>query len=160
MKRPALIFVGLGVLALVLSFGADTANAQRGFDGCGYGGYFGGGYSALNGGVGNFLPYSLGRVPVPPYFALHPPVYYSQPVARPYGHSPFAYPGTMQTPEVAEPVAADIMNPYVPASQIPEEMEAPQGSSEGRIAKSEMIVNPFVSHEVPNAVEVARIPND
>ena len=40
-------------------------------------------------------PYSLGQIPVPPYFSLHPPVYYSQPVARSYGYSPYAYPGTM-----------------------------------------------------------------
>ncbi len=35
--------------------------------------------------------YGLGRIPVPPYYALHPPVYYSHPVPRPYGHSPFAW---------------------------------------------------------------------
>lgn len=27
-----------------------------------------------------------------PYFAKHPPVYYSRPVARPYGYYPYAYP--------------------------------------------------------------------
>ena len=27
-----------------------------------------------------------------PYYAMHPPVYYSYPVPRPYGYSPFAYP--------------------------------------------------------------------
>lgn len=30
-----------------------------------------------------------------PYFALHPPVYYGQKVARPYGYSPFAVPPAM-----------------------------------------------------------------
>ena len=29
-------------------------------------------------------------VPAPPYFALHPPVYYGQRFTRPYGVSPFA----------------------------------------------------------------------
>mgnify|MGYP001050168337 CR=1 FL=1 len=48
-----------------------------------------------------------------PYFALHPPVYYSQPVGRPYGWSPFAYPGWVQTPMVAPPRPMVIQNPYV-----------------------------------------------
>ena len=31
-----------------------------------------------------------------PYFALHPPVYYSHSVSRPYGYSPFAdFPGSV-----------------------------------------------------------------
>ena len=33
-----------------------------------------------------------------PYYALYPPVYYSYPVARPYGYSPFAYPPGTMTP--------------------------------------------------------------
>jgi len=48
-----------------------------------------------------------------PYFALHPPVYYSQPVGRPYGWSPFAYPGWVETPPVAPPQPMVIQNPYV-----------------------------------------------
>ena len=39
--------------------------------------------------------YSFGRLP---HFAQFPPVYYSHPVARPYGYSPYAYPGWVQTP--------------------------------------------------------------
>ena len=30
------------------------------------------------------------RVPTPPYFSVHPPVYYGKRYARPYGESPFA----------------------------------------------------------------------
>lgn len=44
--------------------------------------YFGYGYSGSL--------YGLGYVPVPPYFSLHPPVYYGDRYARPYGASPFA----------------------------------------------------------------------
>jgi hypothetical protein len=56
----------------------------------------------------------LGQIPVPPYFALHPPVYYSLSVPRTYGYSPFAYPGSMETPEVEMEVkAALIENPHV-----------------------------------------------
>ena len=48
-----------------------------------------------------------------PYFALHPPVYYSLPVGRPYGWSPFAYPGWVETPRVAPPRPMVIQNPHV-----------------------------------------------
>ena len=34
----------------------------------------------------------------PPYFSLFPPVYYSHVTPRPYGFSPYAYTGYMQTP--------------------------------------------------------------
>ena len=37
--------------------------------------------------------YGLGRLPVPPYFAIHPPVYYNTITPRPYGDSPFAWSG-------------------------------------------------------------------
>lgn len=52
-----------------------------------------------------------------PYFAEFPPVYYSYPVPRPYGYSPYAYLPNVMTPEVAcaaEPLTID--NPYVPQS--------------------------------------------
>ncbi len=52
-----------------------------------------------------------------PYFAAHPPVYYSQPVPRTYGHSPFAYGPCHKTPEImesAQPVM--IENPHVNSS--------------------------------------------
>ena len=35
-----------------------------------------------------------------PYFAKHPPVYYSYPVPRAYGFSPYAYPPGTPTPEL------------------------------------------------------------
>jgi hypothetical protein len=44
--------------------------------------YYGYGYSGSL--------YGLGFVPVPPYFALHPPVHYSHRVSTTYGRSPFA----------------------------------------------------------------------
>lgn len=63
--------------------------------------------------------YRIGLIPVPPYFALHPPVYYSYPVPRPYGYSPFAYSGNVRTPEIVSELIepAIITNPYVPNSQ-------------------------------------------
>ncbi|OHB77571.1 MAG: hypothetical protein A2W31_01550 [Planctomycetes bacterium RBG_16_64_10] len=48
-----------------------------------------------------------------PYFAEHPPVYYSYPVPRTYGYSPYASPPTYTEPELrVDPVI--IPNPYVP----------------------------------------------
>lgn len=60
--------------------------------------------------------YNTSHVPVPPYFSLQPPVYYTQPVGRTYGYSPYAYPPYIMTPEakaVAKPMPATISNPYV-----------------------------------------------
>ena len=63
--------------------------------------------------------YRIGLIPIPPYFALHPPVYYSYPVPRPYGYSPFTYSGNIRTPQIIGEVIqpAIIRNPYVPNSQ-------------------------------------------
>jgi hypothetical protein len=95
-----------------------------------------------------------------PYFAAHPPVYYSTPVPRTYGYSPFAYPPGVRTPEVAGGCAqpVEIINPYVPSST---EESAPANKttsktirnrtiSHGEAATQEptgpmTIINPFVS---------------
>jgi hypothetical protein len=101
------------------------------------GGYFGRFYSS---------PYATGRIPTPPYFAIHPPVYYSHPVPRTYGYSPFAYPGIVATPDIVEPVqakSAEVVNPYVkPAGETKVE------STDDRTAQvqPEEIVNPFVAN--------------
>lgn len=99
--------IGMTVVAFafLLVSAAEPVQAQCGV--LGYGGIGSYGFFGLNGPA-----YSSGRIPTPPYFALHPPVYYSQPVARTYGHSPFAYPGTHVTPDAA-PKAAMISNPHV-----------------------------------------------
>jgi hypothetical protein len=60
-----------------------------------------------------------------PYFAAHPPVYYSHPVPRTYGHSPFAYPPHFRTPEIVESAGPVLVNPYVPSST-----ETPSGASD------------------------------
>ena len=85
--------------------------------------------------------YGLGLVPVPPYFALHPPVYYSCPVPRSYGYSPYAYPGCVETPQVdfhsfpngeeAAPADSEELPPATPASNV--------------VRRGEWIVNPFLA---------------
>src|SRR3954454_22395889 len=79
-----------------------------------------------------------------PYFALHPPVYYSTPVPRTYGYSPFAYPPDVMTPDVVEeskPVT--INNPYVPAA--PAEPKTDRAASNSISPEPLVIVNPFVT---------------
>jgi hypothetical protein len=94
----------LGALLLV-GTAATTAQAQFGF---GPGGY----------GLG-FYNYQYNQ-PRIPYYALYPPVYYSYPVARTYGYSPFAYPPGIMTPEAPRPTeAAEYRNPYVPSNKEP-----------------------------------------
>ena len=78
MKLSALFALALGLLA------CGEAKAQWGL---GPGAYFNYGYA-------NSL-YTRDYVP---YYAMHPPVYYSEPVPRTYGYSPFAYTGFMPTP--------------------------------------------------------------
>jgi len=73
-----------------------------------------------------------------PYYALFPPVYYSYPVARPYGYSPFAYPPGTVTPDVP-PVAAgpvEYRNPHVPRSS--------SATLDKSASMPRMYTNPFV----------------
>src|SRR4051794_30986147 len=91
---PALAL--LAVLAL-----QSSASAQWGCGGYGTN-YFG--YGLQSG----WYTGVQGRMP--PYFALHPPVYYSGQIVRiPYGASPFANPwgvtyGTIAAPAIASPI--------------------------------------------------------
>jgi hypothetical protein len=78
--------------------------------------YCGGGGCGGWGGCGANYPFGLygWRINEVPYFSLFPPVYYSQPVPRSYGWSPFAYPPGTMTPEVTDDTPQDMINPYVP----------------------------------------------
>lgn len=71
-----------------------------------------------------------------PYFAAHPPVYYSTPIARSYGHSPFPYPSTLwQVPQRRE---LRVANTFVaPVPQLLSVVEVP-------VSKPEVVNNPFV----------------
>src|SRR4051812_5493519 len=83
-----------------------------------------------------------------PYFALHPPVYYSQPAPRTYGYSPFAYPPGVMTPELdGEPQPVTINNPYVPAATPAAAEVKPSDRSASASTPPEplVILNPFVT---------------
>lgn len=113
-----------------------------------YGGY-GGGVPYLPGLGQSILPYTLGHVPVPPYFALHPPVYYSVPVPRTYGHSPFAYPGTYRTPDIEIIEPEEIVNPHVEPTSRP--LQAETEAKTALFVAPETIYNPFVDQPHRNA---------
>lgn len=97
---------------------------------------YGGGYG-LRMGI-----YGLMNTEPPPYYALFPPVYYSFPVARPYGYSPFAYPPGTMTPDPERPVAKEVLNPYVPRKPVA------KPSIRTASAPREFI-NPFVERHRP-----------
>jgi hypothetical protein len=129
MKTHLLVLIAL---ALALTTTAASAQMCGGGYGCGYD------YGYLY----NSLDYNV------PYFAAHPPVYYSYPVPRTYGYSPFAYPPYVMTPDVAEEsVPIEITNPYVPSTK----QEQPQSQSDKTAVRNErrveplVIINPYVS---------------
>jgi len=108
MKRILTLFAAVAAAALFTQFASSEAAAQ-----CYSGGYqFGAGLNQFGGGGfgwGAYVPREQ-----PPYFASHPPVYYSHVVKRPYGVSPYAAPAGIAPIEmsIAAPEPAIVHNPY------------------------------------------------
>lgn len=122
-RRLALLFC----VTLLSVFTANVAQAQfpYGGDVAAWNGW--GGYGYGNG--WGYLGTRVGFVPQPPYYAIHPPVYYSaQIIRRPYGTSPFAWPATYQgftsapipSASTAKSDPVFIINPYVAGQGAPE----------------------------------------
>jgi hypothetical protein len=152
MKRQLLaLFALAAMLACVPLNSAHAVGAVGGHAHGGRGHGFGGGFGIGYGGGGGYgwdvselyrqLYNNL------PYFALHPPVYYSEPVPRTYGYSPFAYPPGTMTPEImSEPQPVTINNPYVPATK-PASAEikpSDRSASTSTAPQPLVIMNPFV----------------
>jgi len=116
-----------------------TSNAQAQY-GLNQGFY--GGYGAYD--VGRLYQTLADNVP---YYAAFPPVYYSAPVPRSYGYSPFAYPPGVMTPEVVEEavVAQEILNPYVPASTESTDDDSDKVTQTSGAIQPLVIVNPYVT---------------
>ncbi|MEO1497893.1 MAG: hypothetical protein AAFV43_12170 [Planctomycetota bacterium] len=136
----------ISALALAAVVGGSTAEAFPG----GYGGF----YDLGVGGLYRSLDFPTERRV--PYFAARPPVYYSRPVPRTYGYSPFAYGPNVRTPDVvAEPMT--IVNPFVPSSKKqPQKADGARRSTKKRdmtiaapakkpAPQPKMIVNPYVN---------------
>jgi hypothetical protein len=129
---------------------ADRAQAQGAF-GCA-GGY-GYGYGAWD--VGRLYEVLADNVP---YYAAFPPVYYSLPVPRSYGYSPFAYPPGVMTPEVVVSDPLAIENPYFSGTsgtaaagdaRPAKEASADQTTAAPVKAQPAVIVNPYVERAAP-----------
>ena len=165
------LFVLFTVAIMLLSVTASPSFAFKGRGGgggfgggggrgCGPGGFGGIGFLGGGGGCGWDISELYRQLyDNLPYFALHPPVYYSCPVPRTYGYSPFAYPPGVMTPDVigaAMPVT--ISNPYVPAIKNP----AAPANSQCRIVRRQqqpapeplVIINPFVTQRGTVATNV------
>lgn len=94
-------------VALLASVASQSASAQYPSAGWPYSNGFG------------YQPILSYRAEQLPYFSVHPPVYYSQPVARTYGYSPYAYPPGTMTPEIADVSGPqEVINPYAPQSSL------------------------------------------
>lgn len=86
--------------------------------------------------------HAIGNIPTPPYFSLHPPVYYSRPVARTYGYSPYAYPPQTRTPESVARIPRVIQNRFVPSPP----KDATKKAIKGKVTAAPVrIVNPFMA---------------
>jgi hypothetical protein len=137
MHPKKFMFIALGAAALL--FGAGRTSEAQIF---GFGGNLTG------------LPYNYFQSQQElPFYAKFPPVYYSYPVARTYGWSPFAYPPGIMTPDplgAAQPL--EIVNPYAQPSKPAAELPAPSSDSRGTISPSgyanrraKVILNPYVN---------------
>jgi hypothetical protein len=135
----------LCALAFVASAFPSAVRADNGFLGA---------YGFPWFGYGNNGPaaYALGNVPTPPYFALHPPVYYSHPIARPYGHSPFACPchcGHGQIP----PAPRVVVNRHV----APPKAEPAPSAAVSVASVPTRIANPFYQAAPPARAELVQL---
>jgi hypothetical protein len=154
MKRHLLILFALAAVLIVLPMNSTNADGfgrgkghGRGvshtghrFHGAGVGGFGG-----VCGDVWGFAELYRELLNNVPYYALHPPVYYSYPVPRTYGYSPFAYPGYIMTPEGCEPQPLEIINPHVPPQPKPASVETDRAASVTTAPQPLVILNPFAT---------------
>lgn len=124
-------FAAVMLLLTGLLFAAQSASACDRCNGYGFGGY---------GVYGSGLPYSLYVQETVPYYSVHPPVYYSYPVPRTYGYSPFAYPPGVMTPDVAPAPAMPAPNGAVSPTKLDK-------MPERVTVKPLMVINPFVEQK-------------
>lgn len=89
--------------------------------------------------------------PDPPYFAVHPPVYYNRVVSRAYGISPFAAPaGVMPVENSIAGPPKTVLNPFFkpnPKSVLKTTESDSQKIRGSKIAPNQLsrIINPFFS---------------
>ena len=130
-SRRALVLAAAFTCGLMTS---SSAHAQYGGP-FGYGGYWD---------VGRLYRVLANNVP---YYSAFPPVYYSYPVPRPYGFSPFAYLPHVQTPSIGECAQPEeITNPYAPSSDADAEETAAEKTTALPSRSVPLVVfNPYVT---------------
>jgi hypothetical protein len=105
---------------------------------------FGGYYDSLYP-WGYWYPYAANSYESIPYYALHPPVYYSHPIARSYGDSPYPYPPGLMAILAAESASGpQIMRNDYEGNQSDSSEMTTQSGSEYQIHRPLRIKNPFV----------------
>jgi hypothetical protein len=134
-RRPVFSFFAVALFGLS-SDHISSASAQ---------GYL---YNGLLGWPNGF--YQNERIP---YFSLHPPVYYSAPVPRTYGWSPWAYPPGVQTPEIADCDPLNVENPHVEKSSSsvkPRGVHRPAPATDRNASyrSPQVIYNPYYESQV------------
>jgi hypothetical protein len=108
------------------------------------------------GGLGFFDSYDLNAGYVP-FYSLHPPVYYSYPVARTYGWSPFAYGSDVQTPAIENGGPAELINPYAapkdktPPPPAPKAKPSAEHTADDDAPQPKVVINPYVEQSVASA---------
>ncbi len=125
--------MSLRTLALGLGLLLAAASARADWGGC----------------YGPYLQNMYARDMIPPYYALYPPVYYSYPVPRTYGYSPFAYPPGTPTPDLQIqelPQPKVMINPYF-------KPEGEDASARTVGYRGKVVVNPFFYENEDRATE-------
>ena len=135
MKIALNLLMLITVFCIVCSF-AVPASAAGPADGsvcAGHLGYHGSG-----------ILYGRANRQVLPYFAVHPPVYYSHIVARPYGYSPWALPPGMEPAESkVAPQPEMIPNPHCMPNSKPKKSDEKTKQAADQTAGSKMVINPY-----------------
>ena len=133
-KKLLLVVAAIAALCVIPS----VTQAANGFCGYGFGGWGYTGYTA------EYVP----------YYAMHPPVYYSYPVPRAYGWSPFAYPPGTMTPEILGAIQAqEVINPHVPQKEGTSATPMSTNNKTTQAKEStgptpQVVINPFVKDEL------------
>ncbi len=100
-------------------------------------------------GFGFGSPYNWAVSERPPYFAIHPPVYYRHPVAHNYGYSPYARPAMLWSQADNSSRSVVIYNHYV-SGNAPAAAEKP--------IEPLMITNPHFKPDAKSEVVPAPMP--
>jgi len=131
MKRT-LLLMAIGLVGSLLAIESASAGGYPYFGS--YPFYFG------------TTPFTLSERRIP-YFSEHPPVYYSYPVARTYGLSPYAYP-PIPPANYSSPAPLEIENPYVPPKQEEEQVDPTSDRTASRgVRRPRVVTNPYVTGE-------------